>query len=182
MLKFNLFAALMLAFTLLFAGCTESGSTETSEADTTELSTENEEVIAPESGTQIEDTPVEEKKVLPEMFNSSLKTAFESTTLAQTLAEGEYTVFMPTEEALEAIKDKLADPAEAEKIIKNHIVPQKIGLMDMMPDQELETLGGAKLKLSNKGGIMHVNDVEIMEDSDLEASNGYIHKVGKLLN
>lgn len=191
MLKSNLFIAFVVICGLIFTGCGNSNHDTSEQTNDTleDLSSElpSIEEVAKSVDSIAESIPenlstTEGEKSLTSLLEDPLKTAFVNSSLAQTLASGEYTIFMPTKEALNEIKDKLSNPAEAEKILKNHIVAQKIGLMDMTPNQELETLGGTKIKLSNKEGVMHVNDVEILEDSDLQITNGYVHKISKILN
>jgi uncharacterized surface protein with fasciclin (FAS1) repeats len=127
----------------------------------------------------------------------SFATALEVSGLAETLkGKGPYTVFAPTDAAFETLdlgdpepegaaktpKEQLesADRDRLAAILKQHIVEGKVPLEQLVDQEELETLEGAKLDVvSAKGGAL-VNGIEILE-SDVTADNGVIHIVGGLL-
>ncbi|GEM_PF-6412472 len=180
--KLHLMASVMLVALFTLVGCgdkkAETGGTD--EAQVLDSIAEQQKADSLAALTQAQEAEAS-KKVLAEMFEGTLKTALETAELTEALSGGEFTVFMPTEEALEEVKDKLGDKTEAEKILKNHVVSGIIAVPDMMPDQELETLGGGKLKLTVQEGLMYVGGVEIMEEHDIEATNGIVHKINKVL-
>ena len=127
----------------------------------------------------------------------SFATALEASGLSETLkGKGPYTVFAPTDAAFETLDLGAPKPQGAAKtpeeqlesadkdrlaaILKQHIVEGKVPLEQLVDQEQLETLEGAKLDVvSAKDGAL-VNGIEILE-SDVTADNGVIHIVGGLL-
>jgi uncharacterized surface protein with fasciclin (FAS1) repeats len=127
----------------------------------------------------------------------SFATALEVSGLTETLkGKGPYTVFAPTDAAFKTLdlgdpgpqgaaktpKEQLesADKDQLTAILKQHIVAGKVPLVQLVDQEELETLEGAKLDVvSAKDGAL-VNGIEILE-SDITADNGVIHIMGGLL-
>jgi uncharacterized surface protein with fasciclin (FAS1) repeats len=127
----------------------------------------------------------------------SFATALEVSGLSETLkGKGPYTVFAPTDAAFETLdlgapkpqgtaetpREQLesADKNRLVSVLKQHIVQGKVPLEQLVEEEELETLDGAKLDVvSAKDGAL-VNGIEILE-SDVAADNGVIHIVGGLL-
>jgi uncharacterized surface protein with fasciclin (FAS1) repeats len=127
----------------------------------------------------------------------SFATALEVSGLAETLkGKGPYTVFAPTDAAFEKLDLGDPEPQETAKtpkeqlqsadkdrlaaILKQHIVEGRVPLEQLVDQEKLETLEGAKLDVvSAKDGAL-VNGIEILE-SDVAADNGVIHIVGGLL-
>jgi len=80
------------------------------------------------------------------------------------------------------IEDLLCDNNEdaLEEILRNHIVDKELmvdGLGDM---RSVENLAGNDLRLRTRSGDIYVNDAKIVR-ADLDASNGVIHKIDKIL-
>lgn len=101
-------------------------------------------------------------------------------------APGSYTVFAPTNEAFAAIQSTVDVLLQAENkgklqnVLKYHVVPGTFFAADLQDGQELTTLQGEKLKVTVKDGKVMVGDAEVVS-ADVEASNGVVHVVGKVL-
>lgn len=98
--------------------------------------------------------------------------------------EGPFTIFAPTDRALNASKDPSLkelqeDPKELERTIKYHIVPEKI-MMVSTNYEEAKTLDGYEVKIRTKNGPK-VNDNAIKE-YDIEADNGVVHVIDYVLH
>lgn len=109
--------------------------------------------------------------------------ALESTGVAAELASGEFTIFAPTDPAMETY-EVTRGPITAD-VIKKHIVPGKIASADV-PTADLNSLGGP---LNYRYAVRKhfVNDAIIGESTfgpfsdypvDVQCSNGVIHAVG----
>jgi uncharacterized surface protein with fasciclin (FAS1) repeats len=124
-------------------------------------------------------------------------TAVEAAGVADVLeGAGPYTIFAPTDEAFEMFKLGGLEPQGAAKtpeeqlqsadkdrlseILRHYIVEGRMPFDELMEQEQLETLQGAKLEVSAaKGGVL-VNDVEVLKP-DIMADNGVIHVIGGLL-
>jgi uncharacterized surface protein with fasciclin (FAS1) repeats len=110
--------------------------------------------------------------------------ALQSTGVAAELGAGPYTIFAPTDPALESY-ELLRGPVDA-RVVKMHIVPGKISSADV-PSADLTSLGGEKLTYRYAVRKHFVNDAIIGEKTfgpysdypiDVQCSNGVIHSVG----
>jgi uncharacterized surface protein with fasciclin (FAS1) repeats len=124
-------------------------------------------------------------------------TAIEAAGLAEMLAgAGPHTIFAPTNEAFQMLKlgglepggpaktpeEQLrsADKDQLSEILKHYIVQGKMSSDQLLQQEELETIQGAKLDVSTaKGGVL-VNEIEVLKP-DIIAENGVIHVIGGLL-
>ena len=110
--------------------------------------------------------------------------ALQSTGVAAELGAGPYTIFAPTDPALESY-ELLRGPITAD-IVKMHIVPGQISSADV-PTADLTSLGGTPLNYRYAVRKHFVNDAIIGEKTfgpyadypmDVSCSNGVIHTVG----
>jgi uncharacterized surface protein with fasciclin (FAS1) repeats len=109
---------------------------------------------------------------------------------------GSYTVFVPTDEAFQTLKvggsapqgqaktpdEQLqsADKDRLSEILKQYVVEGRMPSDQLMEQEKLETLQGAKVDVTPaKGGVL-VNNIEILKP-DIVADNGVIHVIGGLL-
>jgi uncharacterized surface protein with fasciclin (FAS1) repeats len=119
---------------------------------------------------------------------STLAAALKQADLVATLGNpGPFTVFAPDNEAFKALPagtlDNLMKDNSKEtlaSILKFHVVPGRIRLADLEDGQKLKTVNGEELSVTKLNGKVAVNGVEL-DQPDLEASNGIIHVVGKVL-
>lgn len=117
----------------------------------------------------------------------TLAAAVTAAGLVDTLqGEGPFTVFAPTDAAFADIQsevDNLLKPenkAELSKILTYHVVSGKMGAADLKDGQELTTVEGSKLKVMVKDGKVTVGNAKVTL-ADIEASNGVIHVIDKVL-
>ena len=104
--------------------------------------------------------------------------------MASELSSGEYTVFAPTDPALESY-ELLRGPVDA-AVVKQHIVRGRIASADV-PSADLTDLNGNKLTYPYAVRKHFVNDAIIGEKTfgpysdyhvDVSCSKGVIHSVG----
>ena len=119
-------------------------------------------------------------------FNTLAK-ALTAAGLVDTLkGKGPFTVFAPTNQAFSDIQgtvDTLLKPknkADLQKVLTYHVVPGTYTAADLKDGQELTTVQGQKLKVSVQGGTVKVNDATV-EKADVNASNGVVHVINKVL-
>ena len=116
---------------------------------------------------------------------TTLVAAVEASGLVDTLkGEGPYTLFAPTDEAFEALPDGtverlLSDPEALAAILSYHVVPGKVMSTDLNTDMTAATVNGADITVMTEGGVM-VNDASVTV-ADIEASNGVVHVIDKVI-
>lgn len=118
---------------------------------------------------------------------STLVTAIQAAGLAETLSgEGPFTVFAPTNEAFEALPEgaleDLLKPENKEKlasILKYHVLPGKVMAADVKP-MMAETVEGSKVTVKVDDGTVMIDKAKVIA-TDIEASNGVIHKIDAVL-
>ncbi|GIV77041.1 MAG: hypothetical protein KatS3mg050_1435 [Litorilinea sp.] len=120
---------------------------------------------------------------------TTLAAALEAAGLVETLkGEGPFTVFAPTDEAFAAlpegtVESLLADPSGAlTEVLLYHVVSGKVMASDVvgLDGQQVETVGGAPITVSVSDGTVMINDATVIA-ADVEASNGVIHVIDKVL-
>ncbi|WLR54729.1 fasciclin domain-containing protein [Mesobacillus subterraneus] len=115
-----------------------------------------------------------------------LAAALEKAGLVETLkGEGPYTVFAPTDEAFNKLLKDLgitADELLARKDLKDillyHVLPGKVMSGDLKDGMQAQTL--AKKNVTISLDPVRVNDAKVITP-DVEASNGVIHVIDKVL-
>ena len=124
--------------------------------------------------------------------NDSFKTltaALQAAGLTETLqGEGPFTVFAPTDEAFAALPQEalqaLMRPENKEilvKILTYHVVPGKVQSTDLKSG-EIQTVEGSPVTVmvGNSGVMVGKNNAMVIQP-DIEASNGVIHVIDKVL-
>jgi uncharacterized surface protein with fasciclin (FAS1) repeats len=117
---------------------------------------------------------------------STLVAALTAASLVETLqGEGPFTVFAPNDEAFAALPagllEKLLLPeniAVLTSILTYHVVAGKVMSTDVTTG-DAPTVEGSTLALDTMSGVM-VNDATVIA-ADVEASNGVIHVIDKVL-
>ena len=105
--------------------------------------------------------------------------------LADTLkAAGPYTVFAPTNAAFQAVPAKTLDelqknPARLKEVLGYHVVAGRMNATAASPGK-LKTTQGASLALARAGDFVTVEDA-MVEQADIAAANGVVHKVDRVL-
>lgn len=196
---------LLLVFPLLISGCagTEDYTT------TTESSTPSAEQVA-DTATQIETEDVDtvRQEGLPTVsaenpvgrdlnivaiaqYNPNLSTFFglirDASLMVLLESPGNFTVFAPTNDAfndlpgetLQMLKDP-ANKAELTRIIRSHIIEEKLLAEDLKEKPSFETAIGKPVKVWVDNGALVVGDAKVVKEN-VDASNGVIHIINKVL-
>ena len=106
-------------------------------------------------------------------------------------APGPYTVFAPTDAAFRTLLRRLrttpekllADPAKLASILKYHVVSGEIASSQLKVGRNVvTTLNGNKLVVRKyKNGRVTVNGTALVTTADVDASNGVIHVINRVL-
>ena len=114
-----------------------------------------------------------------------LLAAVDAAGLSDTLADGgPFTVFAPTDDAfaklpMGTIESLLADRAKLTDVLTYHVVPGRVTAADAATLSSAPTVQGSALPIATNGGV-HVGDAKVV-GADIEASNGVIHVIDRVL-
>lgn len=116
----------------------------------------------------------------------TLVAAVEAAGLAETLSgEGPFTVFAPTDEAFEALPEGTLEAlllpenqALLAQILTYHVIPGTVTSTDLT-EGEIATVEGSDVVVALGDSVM-VNDATVIMP-DIEASNGVIHVIDKVI-
>jgi uncharacterized surface protein with fasciclin (FAS1) repeats len=141
----------------------------------------------PTKETNMSNKDIVETAVGAGQFNT-LAAALGAAGLIETLkGPGPFTVFAPTDAAFAALPagtvDDLLKPenkAKLASILAYHVVSGKVTSSDVVKLSEADSVGGPKLKITTEGGKVKINDATVTT-ADIEASNGVIHVIDKVL-
>ncbi|MGB9930131.1 MAG: fasciclin domain-containing protein [Methanosarcina sp.] len=117
---------------------------------------------------------------------TKLLTALDAANLTCTLkGEGPFTVFAPTDKAFAALPEGtvealLKDTATLKKILLYHVTDEKLAAEDVVEISSITTLAGQKLPVTVSEKGVFVGKAKIIM-TDIEASNGIIHKIDAVL-
>lgn len=117
---------------------------------------------------------------------SILTQALQVAELSSTLtAAGNYTVFAPTDEAFldlpsEVLSELLANPEQLKKILLYHVLADKVSSSEVVNLSNAKSLEGSRLKILSTGSSVVINSSNII-NVDIEANNGIIHVIDKVL-
>lgn len=122
---------------------------------------------------------------------TTLVAAVKAADLVDTLSgDGPFTVFAPTDEAfataLESLDltadELLADTETLKAILTYHVIPDKVpsSVVVTLDGQSVKTVNGAEIEISVDGDQVMVNDATVTA-VDVEASNGVVHVIDKVL-
>lgn len=100
--------------------------------------------------------------------------------------EGPLTVFAPTDAAFAALPDGfvqglLADTAALTQVLLYHVVDGRVAAADVPASLDAATLQGDTILLRNRGGAVTVNRQADVVLADVDASNGVIHVIDRVL-
>lgn len=120
-------------------------------------------------------------------FNT-LVAAVKAADLVSTLkSEGPFTVFAPTDKAFANLPkgtlDDLLKPENKDKlasILTYHVVPGKVTSNKVVEMKSVKTVNGKDVSISVADGNVMINDATVVK-VDLEASNGVIHVIDKVI-
>lgn len=119
---------------------------------------------------------------------TTLVAAVKAAGLVETLkGDGPFTVFAPTDEAFAALPegtvDMLLKPENKDKLVAvltYHVVPGKIMATEVMKLNSAETVQGETVMIAIDDGNVMINNAKVTMP-DVEASNGVIHVIDKVL-
>ena len=105
--------------------------------------------------------------------------------LTETLAQGSFTVFAPSDDAFKAVPaatlDKLSkDPELLKSVLTFHVVPGKTEAAAVTGSAAVATVNGAKINLSKAGDFVTVEDGMVIK-ADVQAGQSVIHVVDRVL-
>ncbi|OOY32874.1 fasciclin domain-containing protein [Thioclava sp. F36-6] len=117
----------------------------------------------------------------------TLVAAVQAAGLVETLkGEGPFTVFAPTDEAFAALPegtvDDLLKPENKDKltsILTYHVVPGKVMSGDLSDGMMAKTVQGSEVMVKTDPAVM-VDEASVTQ-ADIEASNGVIHVIDKVI-
>ena len=116
---------------------------------------------------------------------TTLLAAVEAAGLTETLkGDGPFTVFAPTDDAFAALPEGtvaglLEDPEALASILTYHVVAGKVMSGDLSDGMTAATVNGADITVMLGDAVM-VNDATVVT-ADIEASNGVIHVIDKVI-
>ena len=98
--------------------------------------------------------------------------------------DGPFTLFAPTDDAFAALPDGtvenlLKNPKELAKVLKYHLVKGNIFSSDLNNGSSVATVLGSPVSINTTEGVL-VNNAKVIQ-ADVEASNGVIHVIDKVL-
>lgn len=118
-------------------------------------------------------------------FNT-LVAAVQAAGLVETLSgEGPFTVFAPTDEAFaeipaEQLEALLADKEALTAVLTYHVVAGKVMASDVVELTSAETVNGESVDIKVWDGKVMIDDAQVVT-TDIEASNGVIHVINKVI-
>ncbi len=116
-------------------------------------------------------------------FNTLLA-AVAKTDYLDTLAKGQHTLLAPTDVAFRDLPKAqldalLADKEKLTTILSHHIIDGKVSSADLKSGK-VKTLGGTEVKATVVDGKLKIGAATIVKP-DLQATNGVIHGIDKIL-
>ncbi len=115
---------------------------------------------------------------------SILAAALDATGLVDDLqGDGPFTVFAPTDAALEAMgitADNIADVPGLEDILMYHVIPTQILASGLTNETWIETLEGDSIWITNDGTTIMVDGATVSM-ADITADNGVVHGINQVL-
>lgn len=119
---------------------------------------------------------------------TTLAAALEAADLVSTLqGAGPFTVFAPTDEAFAALPagtvESLLKPENRDQLISiltYHVVAGKVMAADVVGLSEAATVNGSDVAIKVEDGSVFINEATVVA-ADVEATNGVIHVVNKVI-
>lgn len=101
-------------------------------------------------------------------------------------AKGPFTVFAPTDEAFKKLGAELEElqkpenKARLQKILKNHVVPEKKLAADLKTAKNVKSLGGDEIAVWVMEEKLMVGKSMVLK-ADIDGANGVIHQIDAVL-
>jgi transforming growth factor-beta-induced protein len=115
---------------------------------------------------------------------NTLEQALKTSDLTDLFADpnGIYTLFAPTDEAFAALATLPEGDALA-RVLQYHALSEKLSSSDLRANTTgtLETIENSPITLKLDNGKIFLNDTVELVTTDLEASNGVVHIISKVL-
>ena len=97
-----------------------------------------------------------------------------------------YTVFAPTDEAIQAAGlDLEVAPDEARQIVLSHVLTTRMMSIDVFPDLSIETAGGTEVSFADTGeglSVVGSGGTGRIVEADQDTGNGVVHLIDSLLS
>jgi len=167
--------SILVVLALVLAACAPTATPEPSPVPTQE----------PTEGPMPEPQSIVDIAVADGRFET-LVAALQAADLAETLAgDGPFTVFAPTDDAFAQLPEGtvealLADIPALTDILLYHVVSGEVLAEDVVMLEEAETLLGEKVSIRVEGGMVYLNDAQVII-TDIIADNGVIHVIDSVL-
>ena len=118
------------------------------------------------------------------IFNTLLAAAEAANLTSVLYNDGPFTLFAPTDDAFAALPDGtvenlLKNPKELAKVLKYHLIKGNIFSSDLNNGSSVATVLGSPVSISTTEGVL-VNNAKVIQ-ADMEASNGVIHVIDRVL-
>ncbi|MBN1387837.1 MAG: fasciclin domain-containing protein [Bacteroidales bacterium] len=121
-------------------------------------------------------------------FLSTLVAAVKAGELVETLkGEGPFTVFAPTNDAFSALPEgtleSLLLPENKDKLVAillYHVLPGKVKSTDLSDGMKAKTVQGSNIEVDISDSGVKINDASVTA-ADIEASNGVVHIIDKVI-
>lgn len=146
-------------------------------------------LINPQDTASDEDLRGKKKNLVELVVNgkefSTLEALVIQAGLVDTLKNGEFTVFAPTDAAFaklpkEVVDYLLSDKEALTKVLLYHVTAGSLKAEAVLVTPEIETAAMESVSIQLKGGKPFVNDSQIIK-TDILASNGVIHVIDNVL-
>ena len=117
---------------------------------------------------------------------STLVSLVKKAGLVDTLSSGNYTVFAPTNAAFKKVPKKTLNALAKDKkklkaVLTYHVVKGTVKAADVVKLKKAKTVNGKNVRISVRGGNVFLNKSTKVTKTDIEASNGVIHVINKVL-
>ena len=118
---------------------------------------------------------------------TTLVKAVQAAGLADTLkGPGPFTVFAPTDAAFNklppgALDQLLANPTQLRSVLTYHVVPNRVMANQVTNGLSANSVQGAALNFQVSGSEVRVNNMAMVVQADVMASNGVIHAIDTVL-
>ena len=188
--KLSSLRAILLVFSLIVAACGNDDDSAEPPAPTAAP-----EVLAATEAPVVTEAPAMSGTIVEVAVESgafpTLVAAVQAAGLVEVLSgEGPFTVFAPTEEAFAAAlaalgisaEELLADVDLLTGVLTYHVLPvaAPAEVVVTLDGQSVATVAGSDVVVTIDGGSVMVNDATVVT-ADIEASNGVIHVIDKVL-
>ena len=117
---------------------------------------------------------------------TTLVSLVEKAGLVDTLSGGEFTVFAPTNKAFKKLPKRTLNrvannPELLKAVLTYHVVAGTVKAADVVKLKKAKTVNGKNVRISVRGKNVFLNKSTKVTATDIEASNGVVHVINKVL-